>query len=137
MSDAEVLNGIILKLTTEEVDRIVLYDDNCQFRQVYKDNFNTAYEELHKYLDLMDKERGGYFSRRFILNKEMRNVLDMTFRRSKDYFAKYANKINGQNILIVDDTISRGQSFKEACQIMMESYTPKSITVLTLLSKLY
>lgn len=73
----------------------------------------------------------------FILSKEMKNVLDMTFRLSNDYFAKYANKINGHNILIIDDTISRGQSTKEACHIMTDSYAPKSITVLTLLSKLY
>ena len=137
MSDAEIVNGVIRKLTTEEVDRIVLYDDNCRFRQVYRDNFNEAFQQLRDYLEIMNQERGGYFSRHFILNKEMRNVLDMTFRRSKDHFAKYANKINGQNILIIDDTISRGQSIKEACQIMMESYAPKSITVLTLLSKLY
>ena len=137
MSDAEIVNGVIRKLTTEEVDRIVLYDDNCRFRQVYRDNFNEAFQQLRDYLEIMNQERGGYFSRHFILNKKMRNVLDMTFKLSDDYFAKYANKINGQNILIIDDTISRGQSIKEACQIMMESYAPKSITVLTLLSKLY
>ena len=84
----------------------------------------------------MDKERNGYFSRHLIKNKEMRDVLDFTFKVSEDRFAEFANKINGQNILIIDDTISRGQSIKEACKIMMESYAPKSITVLTLLSKL-
>ena len=55
---------------------------------------------------------------------------------SPDRYAKDSKIINGQDILIIDDTISRGQSIKEACQIMLESYAPKSITVLTLLSKL-
>ena len=67
----------------------------------------------------------------------MRDVLDFTLKLSNDRFAEFANKINGQDILIIDDTISRGQSIKEACKIMSESYAPKSITVLTLLSKLY
>ena len=81
-------------------------------------------------------KRNGYFSRHLVKNKEMREVLDFTFKISDDMFAEFANKINGQDILIIDDTISRGQSIKEACQIIMESYAPKSITVLTLLSRL-
>ena len=85
----------------------------------------------------MDKERNGYFSRHLIKNNQMRDVLDSTLKLSDDRFAEFANKINGQDVLIIDDTISRGQSIKEACQIMLESYAPKSITVLTLLSKLY
>ena len=133
--NAELINGVICKLTTEEVDEIVL-DFKSKFREHYKKEFITKYYELGSYLDLMDKERNGYFSRHLIKNKEMRDVLDFTFKVSEDRFAEFANKINGQNILIIDDTISRGQSIKEACKIMMESYAPKSITVLTLLSKL-
>lgn len=133
--DAELIQGVICKLTTEEVDDIVL-DFNSKFREYYKEDFNTKYYELGKYLDLMDKERKGYFSRHLVKNKEMRDVLDFTFKVSDDRFAEFANKINGQNILIIDDTISRGQSIKDACKIIQESYAPKSITVLTLLSKL-
>lgn len=134
--NAEIINGVICKLTTEEVDEIVL-DFNSKFREYYKNEFNTKYYELGRYLDLMDNERNGYFSRHLIKNKEMRDVLDFTFKLSTDRFAEFANKINGQDILIIDDTISRGQSIKEVCQIIRESYASKSITVLTLLSKLY
>lgn len=134
--DAELIEGVICKITTEEVDEIVL-DFNSKFREYYKDNFNEAYYELCRYLDEMDKERNGYFSRHLVTNKQMRDVLDFTLKLSDDRFAEFANKINGQDVLIIDDTISRGQTIKEACQIMMESYAPKSITVLTLLSKLY
>lgn len=133
--NAELIKGVICKLTTEEVDDIVL-DFNSKFREFYKDEFNSKYYELGRYLDLMDKERNGYFSRHLIKNNQMRDVLDSTLKLSDDRFAEFANKINGQDILIIDDTISRGQSIKEACQIMLESYAPKSITVLTLLSKL-
>jgi len=133
--NAELIEGVICKLTTEEVDEIVL-DFNSKFREFYKDEFNSKYYELGRYLDLMDKERNGYFSRHLIKNNQMRDVLDSTLKLSNDRFAEFANKINGQDILIIDDTISRGQSIKEACHIMTESYAPKSITVLTLLSKL-
>lgn len=131
--NAELIKGVICKLTTEEVDDIVL-DFNSKFREFYKDEFNSKYYELGQYLDLMDKERNGNFSRHLIKNNQMRDVLDSTLKLSDDRFAEFANKINDQDVLIIDDTISRGQSIKEACQIMLESYAPKSITVLTLLS---
>ena len=133
--NAELIEGVICKMTTEEVDNIVL-DFNSKFREYYKDNFNSAYYQLCEYLDQMDEQRKGTFSRHLIRDSEMRDVLDMTLKVSDDRFAEFANKINGQDILIIDDTISRGQSIKEVCRIMLESYSPKSITVLTLLSKL-
>ncbi len=133
--NAELIEGVICKLTTEEVDDIVL-DFKSKFREIYKDDFNSKYYELCNYLDLMDKEKNGYFSRHLIKNNQMRDVLDSTLKLSDDRFAEFANKINGQDVLIIDDTISRGQSIKEACHIILESYAPKSVTVLTLLSKL-
>lgn len=131
----ELIDGVICKLTTEEVNDIVL-DFNSKFREYYKDSFNSAYYRLGGFLEEMDKKRYGTFSRHLIKDPEMRDMLDFTLKVSKDRYAEFANRINGQNILIIDDTISRGQSIKEACQIMLESYAPKSITVLTLLSKL-
>lgn len=134
--NARLLKGIVCKLTTDEVEDIVMRQDS-KFRQYYGDNFNSAFEELSLFLEDMDNQRGGAFSRHLIKDKTMRNVLDFTFKCSKDKYAKYANEINGQNLLIIDDTISRGQSIREICRIMQESYSPKSITVLTLSSKLY
>lgn len=134
--NAEVIKGVICKITTEEVENIVL-DFNSKFRQYYGEDFNAAYYQLAKYLDAMDRERGGTFSRHYVTDGKMRDILDITLKASDDPFAEFAKKINGQNILIVDDTISRGQTIQEACRIMQESYSPKSITVLTLLSRLY
>lgn len=133
--NGEFIEGVICKLTTEEVNDIVL-DFNSKFREYYKASFNSAYYRLDRYLDQMDKELKGTFSRHLIKDLEMRDVLDFTLKVSEDIYAEFANKINGQNILIIDDTIGSGQSIKEACRIMMESYAPKSITVLTLSSKL-
>lgn len=133
--NGELIEGVICKLTTEEVNDIVL-DFNSKFREHYKDNFNSAYYRLDRFLDQMDKQLKGTFSRHLIKDPEMRDVLDFTLKVSEDVYAEFANKINGQNILIIDDTIGSGQSIKEACQIMLESYAPKSITVLTLSSKL-
>ncbi len=133
--NAELLEGAICKLTTEEVNDIVLAKKSF-FRQIYKDNFNAAYKQLCVYFEEMDEKRDGTFSKHFIKDSKMRNVLLNTLKVSPDRYAKDSKIINGQDILIIDDTISRGQSIKEACQIMLESYAPKSITVLTLSSGL-
>lgn len=133
--NAELLEGAICKLTTEEVNDIVLAKKSF-FRQIYKDNFNAAYKQLCVYFEEMDEKRDGTFSKHFIKDSKMRNVLLNTLKVSPDRYAKDSKIINGQDILIIDDTISRGQSIKEACQIMLESYAPKSITVLTFSSKL-
>jgi phosphoribosylpyrophosphate synthetase len=111
-------------------------DFNSKFREHYQDDFNTAYYRLGTFLDQMNEERNGTFARHLINDAEMRDVLDLTLKVSQDRYAEFANKINGQNILIIDDTTSRVQSIIAACKIMMESYAPKSITVLSLLSKL-
>lgn len=133
--NAKLLEGAICKLTTEEVNDIVLAKDSY-FRKVYKDDFNAAYRQLTLYFEEMDEKRDGTFSRHLIKDKKMRDTLLNTLKISPDRYAKDSKDINGQDILIIDDTISRGQSIKEACKIIMESYAPKSITVLTLLSKL-
>lgn len=124
--NAELLEGAICKLTTEEVNDIVLAKKSF-FRQIYKDNFNAAYKQLCVYFEEMDEKRDGTFSRHFIQDSKMRNVLLNTLKVSPDRYAKDSKIINGQDILIIDDTISRGQSIKEACLIMMESYAPKSL----------
>lgn len=128
--NGEFIEGVICKLTTEEVNDIVLAKKSF-FRQIYKDNFNAAYKQLCVYFEEMDEKRDGTFSRHFIKDSKMRNVLLNTLKVSPDRYAKDSKIINGQDILIIDNTISRGQSIKEACQIMLESYAPKSITVLT------
>lgn len=137
-SDVNLLEGIksvVCKLTVEEVDNIVLRKDSL-FRQVYGKNFNQAYGELCSYFDEMDNENNGVFSRHFIRDSQMRDVLMDTLKISPDRYARDSKYINGQEILIINDSISREQPIQETCRIILESYAPKSITVLTILSKL-
>lgn len=133
--NAKLIEGIIRKMTTEEVNDIVMEPDS-KFREYYQDAFTVAYYQLCDYLERMNIKKKGIFTRHMIADQDMRNVVDCTLKVSTDSYARFANKINGQDILIIDDCISRGQTIQEACRIMQETYSPKSITVLTLLSKL-
>lgn len=133
---AKVIDGVVCKLTADEVYDIA-DKDGSKFREYYKDDLENALVNLRLILDQMNDERNGTFTRHLIKDQEMRQVLDTTFKISDDRYAKYANKINGQDILIIDDTISHGQTIDNMCKIIKTCYAPKSITVLTLLSKLY
>lgn len=135
--NAQVISGAVIKITTEEVFDTVMMP-NSEFKRFYntKEKFERAFRELQAYLDDMDRERDGMFSRHLVKNSQMRNVLNRTMKASPSSAAVYAKLINGEDVLIIDDTVSRGQTIREACEIIQDTYAPKSITVLTLLSKL-
>lgn len=129
-----VIEDLFLKLTTLEVLETIDQKDS-KFKLHYKDKTEEALNSLMIYIKRMDKEKGGKFARHFIKDNEMRNVIDNTLTCYGEYWAEYAKDINDKDILLIDDTISRGQTIKEACNAILDTYNPKSITVLTLFSK--
>ena len=136
LKDVEMIDDCLRKLTIEEVSDIVINDDTCEFRKHYKNHFNAAYKKLDNYFRRMKKEKNGKFTRHYVKDSEMRDVLDRTLALNDDFESEYASKIYGKNVLIIDDSISRGQTIKEACEIIKDSYAPKTIRVLTLMSSL-
>jgi hypoxanthine-guanine phosphoribosyltransferase len=48
----------------------------------------------------------------------------------------HSRNIDGENIIVIDDTMSQGKTLSEACQLLCGSYLPKSIVALTLFSPL-
>ena len=131
----ELITGFVRKLTTEEVDELVQNFDS-KFRAYYGTKYTQAYYVLREYLDEMDELKNGVFCRHLIKDSQMRNVIDFTLKLSEDHYARFANKINDRNVLIIDDVISRGESIKEMVNIINKSYNPKSVSVMTLLSRL-
>lgn len=131
-----IVDDVLTKITTEEVKDIVM-TKNSPFLVYYRNNTEQALRQLRSYLDKMDAERNGYFTRHFVRDSRMRDILTQTLKLSTDAAARYAKDIDGKDILLIDDSISRGQTIKEACNIIQENYEPNSITVLTLFSKAY
>lgn len=131
----ELITGFVRKLTTEEVDELV-QDFDSKFRAYYGTKYTQAYYVLREYLDKMDELKNGVFCRHLIKDNQMRNVIDFTLKLSEDHYARFANKINDRDVLIIDDVISRGESIKEMVNIINKSYNPKSVSVMTLLSRL-
>ena len=131
-----LVDDILLKVTTEEAWEAAT-ENGSLFKQEYKGHVEAALRELKSYLDDMDKHHDGYFTRHKIKNKRMRDVLVYTIKHSETAENKYKKQIDGSDILLIDDSIHAGQTIKEAIGVINSIYNPKSITVLTLFSKLY
>ena len=132
----EVIEGLVCKLTTNEIYDFVM-NPKSRFRKFYKKDFDFALQELEGYLDEMDRTKGGTFVRHMVADQNMRNVIDRTVKLSPSNKAQFVDKINGSDLLIIDDVISRGQTINELVNLIRTSYAPKSITALTLFSQCY
>jgi hypothetical protein len=134
--DAKLLEGVVSKMTIEEIDDIVL-EPKSEFRKHYGSNFKQAYARFMRFINVMKEKHNGMFAKHFIKDAEMRRVINNTLKLSDDAYANFANDINGHDLLIIDDTISQGASIRETINIINETYSPNSVTILTMFSKLY
>ena len=131
------IRDIMTKITVGEAEEMILDDPYSKFNQTFRGNKKReAIHKLLRYFENMNNKKRGVFVRHMILDDDIRNSIDKTFKFSNSIFAEYSNLINFNNVLVLDDTISRGQSAKEVCDMLKISYKPKSIAVLTLMSKL-
>lgn len=122
------------KLTAEEVYEEFV--DWVQISQDFGERYNKIKSLIASYFKNMDNEYDGYFSYKFIKDVKLRKYIKKTMYSDSEKTIEYASHINGKNILILDDTIGSGSTISEACKEIFEMFSPKSITVITLFSKL-
>ena len=67
------------------------------------------------------------------VNDKIINTLEI----DKDYAFLYERYVNGKNVLIVDDSITYGQSIRNAIHAIAQAYVPKSVSVLTMFSQFW
>ena len=85
----------------------------------------------------MDNENNGLFKYHLIDDKDMRLSIINTLEIDKDYAFLYERYVNGKNVLIVDDSITYGQSIRNAIHAIAQAYVPKSVSVLTMFSQFW
>lgn len=128
------IDNLVAKMTIEEVDDYI-YEDSSKFREFYGKRFEDKYKLFKKYCNsIKDKY---YFKFHCIKDMEMRKVIEHTIKLEDKYWKKYIDAINDKDVIIVDDSITLGNTIIETCKILTDNFTPKSVTVLTLLSPLY
>lgn len=128
-----IIDNLLVKMSVQEVDDYIFKEDSL-FRKQYGAQYEQAYEMFVNYCSKM---KDGIFRIHLIEDIKMRKVIDHTIKIADQFYGKYLSAINGKDILIMDDSITTGQSLREAYQIIADCYEPKSITILTLMSPLY
>lgn len=123
---------VLVKLSIEEVDNYIFNKDSL-FRKHYGKKFEQAYAIFKNYCRGMEKG----FQFHMIYDIDMRKVIEHTISLNNKLYSKYIKAINDKNIILVDDSITLGQSLKEATSIIKDNFAPKSILVVTLFSPLY
>lgn len=139
---AKVLEYRILPITTEEVWDAVT-EANSYFMEYHcNHDLDAELIKLKSILETMDTESLGYLNWSLVIETEMRNVLDMTFKASSSLKDMHVSEINDRNVILIDDKseameevrgfLIRVQSATNARTILKECYLPKSITTIKL-----
>ena len=73
-------------------------------------------------------------ARELVGDRKMRDALDQTLTTSDDLLAEDANKINGNDVVLIDDSSAPDESslVENTLKTISASYAPKSMTVLAL-----
>ena len=84
----------------------------------------------------MDEKRAGRFTRNLVADGQILEAIDKSLKESDEYISEMANKINGNDVLIIDDgsggSRNASRRVKSLLKIISASYAPKSTTVLAL-----
>ena len=124
----DILNEFFVKLSIEEI----IDDDLINKEQIqndYPNEFNKVIAEIHHSFRRM---KGTSFEAK-IMNKKYLKYIKYI---STEYNEDIRSKIDNKDILILDDTISSGETISQCINGVLSNFVPKSITIITLLSKL-
>lgn len=134
--NTKIIDDLIFKMTVEEV-RDCIGMPNSPFYQRYGRSKKDFSKALHIFDSYCKGMKDGYFRFHLIKDLDMRKVITQTMKLNPASAGSYADAINEKDILLLDDSITNGNSMNEAIKIIRDNYAPKSITVLTLMSPLY
>jgi hypothetical protein len=95
-----------------------------------KENFNKLMKALQKMID-----KDNYFTYK-MLPTDLRQYICTSCKVEERDDLMYSEMINDKDILILDDTISSGKTISDSVYAINETFNPKSITVITLFSKI-
>lgn len=110
-------------------------DDSINITQIKKDFGNNYKKVMYDIYDGFIKMKGKYFEAKYI-DKKYLKYIDCIISSSNEYeLFDCLEYITNKNILVLDDTISSGETVSR-CVKAIQTYNPKKIDVITLLSKL-
>lgn len=132
-----IIDDILMKVPNEEI-YYACKDPESYFSKHWKSIGENVYTAKLLLLSQYIKKMGGMqslFSFHSIHDTELRKSIKNTMKLNKKYKDVYNQNINDKNILFIDDSITFGQSLKDAINVIINTYQPKSVTALTMLSQ--
>lgn len=123
----KIINEYFVKLTKEEIIDDDLIDIE-RIRNDYGKSFNKVMYEIHRSFRRM---KGETFEAKYV-KKEYLKYIKYIETNGDDDIRKY---IDDKDILLLDDTISSGETVSQCINGILSNFIPKSITIITLLSK--
>ena len=122
-----IINEYFVKLSKEEIIDDDLIDIE-RIRRDYGNSFNKVMSEIHRSFRRM---KGETFEAKYV-KKEYLKYIKYIETNGDDDIRKY---IADKDILLLDDTISSGETVSQCINGILSNFIPKSITIITLLSK--
>lgn len=123
----KIINEYFVKLTKEEIIDDDLIDIE-RIRNDYGNSFNKVMSEIHRSFRRM---KGETFEAKYV-KREYLKYIKYIETNGDDNIRKY---IDNKDILLLDDTISSGETVSQCINGILSNFIPKSITIITLLSK--
>ena len=130
--EVEWIKGGVYGLTVGDVEHAAIHEESSYFREFYKENLDAACNRLCKYLKTMKCNEDDAFVRHKIKDEQLREVVDQTLKTSNDILSRYARRITGRHVMLIDDGIDRGQPVETAKKKIENNYAPTSLWVHTL-----
>lgn len=124
----DILNEFFVKLSKEEIIDDDLIDKE-QLRNDYGNSYEIVLEEINRSFRRM---KGTSFEAKMMNKKYLKYIKYISSNNDEDV----RSKIDDKDILLLDDTISSGETISQCINGVLSNFVPKSITIITLLSKL-
>lgn len=122
-----IINEYFVKLSKEEIIDDDLIDIE-RIRNDYGNSYESVMSEIHRSFRRM---KGNTFEAKYV-KKEYLKYIKYIDTNGDDNIRKY---IDNKDILLLDDTISSGETVSQCINGILSNFIPKSITIITLLSK--
>ncbi|MCH5167573.1 MAG: phosphoribosyltransferase [Erysipelotrichales bacterium] len=131
-SDNEI-EDFFVKATLSHEDN----EDLIDLKRLEKDFPNELDRriEIRKLINLLDEQNDMYEPKEFEAKSFPKKYLKYCKFLQLNKNADYVDMITDKDVLILDDIYSSGETISHAVRAIQQNYLPKSITVITLLSK--
>lgn len=131
ISCKNVITDYFMKATWEEAFNSI---NRAKLKDKCKESENKYERLLGRILDGF-KKMGTDFSTKFINPRKLIKFIDCIITYDTKKISEISPFIDDKNVLILDDTLTSGETVSRCVQNIHDTFTPKSITVITLLSK--